>query len=338
TIFLMNRFAIYFRRVLSNSFYPVLKRAIGVGSAFEGWSPREQDVVYQVLVPMTPPRGHSFHLEPETAGQRHMRNFRIRVQQECTCTSEQQGTGMLCFLHHPEEELRVHQDPSLLDTLCRGSYLDVEKTARWFCQLVRAVWPALPQAHNWHLVLLPSRRSCQFKVSNRRRSYRIEMLFGVRQGDSDVFVSSEPRPYHTPSTTWPETYAVAEVKFFRYIAQRAPSDSLHLKCLQFFTRLQLGLGFSTYTMKTIVMHLLSITPVSQWRRRHFVRRLLDISEGLRTCIEVRCLNHFIVGNRRLPEGISLPEDVLMAGSCNLFHDLVMDPVAHSQAMSQYVDL
>ncbi|NXR23794.1 IPIL1 protein, partial [Cinclus mexicanus] len=338
TTVLMESFASYFRRVLSNSFYPVLQEAIGVGSAFEGWSPREQDIVYQVLVPMTAPRGHSFHLELDTAGQNQVRNFRVRVQQECTCGRAQRDKDMLCFLHHPEEQLRSSQDPSLLHTLCTDSYLDVHKTARWFYQLVRAVWPALLQSHNWHLVLLPSRRSCQFKVTNGRESFRIEMLFGVRQGDSDVFVSSELREACTSRTIWPESYAVAEVKFFKYIARRVPPDSLHLKCLQFFIRLQLGLGFSTYTMKTIVMHLLCIIPVSRWRRRDFVGRLLDISESLRTCVEVRRLNHFILGNRRLPEGISLPLDVQMATSYNLFHDLELDPVAHSQAMSQYVDL
>ncbi|NXY10364.1 IPIL1 protein, partial [Pteruthius melanotis] len=335
---LMARFTIYFAHILSNSFYPVLQQAIGVGSAFEGWSPREQDVVYRVLVPMTPPRGHSFHLELDPAGQRHVRNFSVRVQLECTCTREQQGEGMLCFLHHPEEELRSKQDPSLLDTLCTGSYLDVHKTARWFYQLVGAIWPALPQSHNWHLVLLPSRRSCQFKVTNGRESFRIELLFGVRLGDSDIFVSSQPREACTPSTTWPESYAVAEVKFFRYIARQAPPDSLHLRCLQFFTRLQLGLGIPTYTMKTIVMHLLNIVPVSQWRRRDFVRRLVDISESLRFCVGVRRLNHFIVGNRRLPGEIRLPPEVQMAKTRNLLHHLVMDPVAHSQAMTEYVDL
>ncbi|XP_068872154.1 inositol 1,4,5-trisphosphate receptor-interacting protein-like 1 [Aphelocoma coerulescens] len=335
---LMTNFTIYFGHVLSGSFYPVLERAIGVGSAFEGWSPREQDVVYRLLVPMTPPRGHTFHLELDTEGQRHVRNFRVRVQLECTCTREQQGEKMLCFLHHPEEELRRNQDPSLLHTLCTGAYLDVQKTARWFYQLVRAVWPALPQSHAWRLVLLPSKRSCQFQVTKGRESFRIEVLFGVRQGDSDVFVSSQPRQACTPSTTWPETYAVAEVKFFKYIARLAPPDSLHLKCLQFFTCLQLGLGISTYTTKTIVMHLLNIIPVSRWRRRDFVRRLVDISEYLRLSVEVRCLNHFILGNQRLPGEISLPPEVQMARTCNLFHHMVMDPAAHSQAMSEYMDL
>ncbi|NXD47173.1 IPIL1 protein, partial [Copsychus sechellarum] len=282
---LMDNYTVYFGHVLANSFYPGLERVIGVGSTFEGWSPREQDVVYQVLIPMTPPRGHSFHLELDSAEQRHGRNFRVRVQLECTCTEEQQAENMLCFLHHPEEELRSNQDPSLLDTLCTNSYLDVQKTARWFYQLVRAIWPALPQSHNWHLKLLPSRRCCQFQVSNGIESFRTEMLFGVRRGGSDIFVSSQPGYAGTPSTLWSESYAVAEMKFFQHIARRAPPDSLHLRCLQLFTRLQLGIGFSTYTMKTAVMHLLNSVPVSQWRRRYFLRRLGDINVNLRRCLE-----------------------------------------------------
>ncbi|XP_077639972.1 inositol 1,4,5-trisphosphate receptor-interacting protein-like 1 [Lonchura striata] len=335
---LMDNYTIYFGHVLSDSFYPVLHRAIGVGSAFEGWSPREQDVVYRVLIPMTPPRGHSFHLELDGAGQRHVRNFRVRVQLECTCTGQQQGENMLCFLHHPEEELRRNQDPSLLDTLCTDSYLDVHKTARWFRQLVKAIWPALPQSHNWHLTLLPSTRSCQFKVTNGGESIRIEMLFGVRRCDSDIFVSSQPREAHTPSTFWPETYAVAEVKFFKHIARQAPPDSLHLRCLQLFCRLLLGTGFSTYTLKTIVMQLLNSLPVSQWRRRYFLQRLLDISVNLRCSLEKKCLNHFIIGNKRLPQEISLPLDITAAEPPNLFHQLAQYPAAHSQAMSEYQDL
>ncbi|NWT17874.1 IPIL1 protein, partial [Vireo altiloquus] len=335
---LMASYTVFFGDVLSNSFYPVLHQAIGVGSAFEGWSPREQDCVYRVLIPMTPPRGHTFHLELDTAGQRHGRDFRVRVQLECTCTREQQEENMLCFLHQPQEELRSKQGPSLLDTLCTGAYLDVHKTARWFYQLVRAIWPALPHAHNWHLVLLPSRRSCQFKVIKGTESFRIELLFGVRQGVSDLFVSSQPRGAGTPSTTWPESYAVAEVKFFEYIARQAPADSLHLKCLQFFTRLQLGIGFSTYTIKTIVMHLLNTGALSQWRSRHFLRRLMDINRSLYLSLVQKRLNHFIVGNQRLPEEICLPPDVQTAEPPNLFHHLLTDVRARSQAVGEFLDV
>uniref|UniRef100_A0A8C3U764 Mab-21-like HhH/H2TH-like domain-containing protein n=1 Tax=Catharus ustulatus TaxID=91951 RepID=A0A8C3U764_CATUS len=334
---LMDNFALYFGHVLSNTFYPGLQGAIGVGSAFEGWSPREHDVVYQVLIPMTPPRGHSFHLELDSAGQRHKRNFRIRVQLECTCTKEKQAENMLCFLHHSREELRRNQDPSLLDTLCTNSYLDVKKTARWFYQLVRVIWPALPQSHNWHLKLLPSRRSCQFQVTNGREIFTIEMFFGVRRGDSDIFVSSQTREAHTKSTTWPETYAVAEMKFFKHIAKQAPPDSVHFKCLEFFTHLLLAFNFPTCTTKTIVMHLLDEVPMSRWRRRHLLNRLLDISQNLRLCVLVKRLNHFILGNQRLPQDIHLPPDVQAAQPYNLFYHLAEEPDVHNRAMNDYRD-
>uniref|UniRef100_A0A8C3VI69 Inositol 1,4,5-trisphosphate receptor-interacting protein-like 1 n=1 Tax=Catharus ustulatus TaxID=91951 RepID=A0A8C3VI69_CATUS len=335
TMNLMDNFAIYFRHVLSNSFYPSLQGAIGVGSAFEGWSPREHDFVYQVLIPMTPPQGHSFHLELHSVEQTHKRNFRVRVQLECTCTKEQQAENVLCFLHHPKEKLRSNQEPSLLDTLCTNSYLDVHKTARWFYQLVRAIWPVLPQSQNWHLMLLPSRRSCQFKVTNGREIFRIQILFGVRRGDSDIFVSSEPREAHTQRITWPETYAVAEMKFFKHIAKQAPPDSVHFKCLQFFTHLLLSFSFPIYSMKTIVMHLLHVVPVSRWRRRHLLNRLLDISESLCLCVLAKRLNNFIVGNQMLPQDIHLPPDVQTAPPCNLFHHLVEEPAAHNQAINEY---
>ncbi|XP_072778460.1 inositol 1,4,5-trisphosphate receptor-interacting protein-like 1 [Taeniopygia guttata] len=335
---LMDDYTIYFGHVLFDSFYPVLHRPIGVGSAFEGWSPWEQDVVYHVLIPMTPPRGHSFHLELDGEGQRHVRNFRVRVQLECTCTRQQQGENMLCFLHNPEEELRSNQDPSLLDTLCTDSYLDVQKTARWFQQLVKAIMPPLPQLQNRNLIPLPSTHSCQFKAISGGESFRIEILFGVRRGGSDIFVSSQPRETRTPSTLWPETYAVAEVKFFMHIARKAPPDSLHLRCLQLFCRLLLGTGFSTYTLKTIVMHLLNGLPVSQWRRKYFLQRMRDISVNLRCSLEEKCLNHFIIGNKRLPQEISLPLDIAAAEPPNLFHQLARCPAAHSQAMSEYQDI
>ncbi|NWV27091.1 IPIL1 protein, partial [Origma solitaria] len=336
---LMDNFSIFFGHISSDSFYPVLQRAIQVGNAFEGWTGHEEDAVYRFLVPMTPPPGHSFHLELANAMWRPGRDFCVRVELECICTREQQGENMLCFLHHPEEELRrSNQDPSLLRTLCTDSYLDVEKTGRWFYQVVRAVWPALPQSHNWHLVPLPSTRSCQFKVTNGRESLRIEMMFGVQRGDSDVFVTSQSRELYSPSTRWTETFAVAEMKFFRHIARQAPPESLHLKCLQFFTCLRQGLGFSSCTMKTIVMHLLNILPVSKWQRRHFLTRILDISRSLRYSLERKHLDHFIVGNQRLPEEIILPEDVQMADTLNLFHHMETDPAACSQMMHQYQDL
>ncbi|XP_056372240.1 inositol 1,4,5-trisphosphate receptor-interacting protein-like 1 [Oenanthe melanoleuca] len=316
---------------VSNSFYPVPQEAIGVGSAFEGWIPQEWDGVYRVLVPLNPPPGHAFHLERNSTGQVAARTFSVRVELVCTCKGEQLGQKLLCLLHHSQEELR--QERSLLETLCTGSYLDVEKTSRWFYQLVRCSWLHVPQCYSWHLVFQPCSRSCRFQLSRGQRSLMVEMLFGVRQGDSDIFVSSQPaEASFTESTAWPETYAVAEVKFFRHVARQVPCENLHLKCLQVFTCILRGTGFSSSTWKTVVMHALTIVPLSRWSRREFVLRLWDIMGYLRFCMHWRRLDHFVLGNERLPAEISLPPAMRGFEPLNLFEHLIRDPAAHTEAI------
>ncbi|XP_064316045.1 inositol 1,4,5-trisphosphate receptor-interacting protein-like 1 [Phalacrocorax carbo] len=180
------------RRLCRNSFMPRLMPAIGEGSFCQGWSPREDDAVYRLLVPLQAPRGHAFHLELGTDEEMPARNSRLRVELVCTCMRERLVKDMLCFLHHPKEELRRNQGPSLLGTLCTGPYLDVEKTTRWFQILVRAAWRVLPRSRHSRLTALPSRRSCKLRVVDASDSpLLIEMLFGVQQGDSDTFLSIE---------------------------------------------------------------------------------------------------------------------------------------------------
>ncbi|KAM6133247.1 LOW QUALITY PROTEIN: inositol 1,4,5-trisphosphate receptor-interacting protein-like 1 [Phoenicopterus ruber ruber] len=333
---LVGTFILVFRELSSNTFYPVLQPAIGVGSAFEGWSPPETDIIYQLLVPLQPPRGHVFNVELVTALEMPVRNFCVHVELQCTCRRDQLVGDMLCFLHHPKEELRRNQDPSLLRTLCTGPYLDVQKTARWFQQLVKVAWVVLPESSTYRLTMLPSSRSCKFQVTKTTKSLVIELMFGVQQGDSDIFVSSEStEAIFTPSTRWTESYAVAEV-IFRQAARQAPQDGFHLKCLQLCAHIR-GTGFSTYALKTVVMHLLTTVPL-WWRRRDFLLRLQDIMRYLRRCLEEKRLDHFFLGNQRVPEEIVLLPDFQTAEPLNLFQRLAQDLDAYAEALQEFVEL
>ncbi|PKU44758.1 inositol -trisphosphate receptor-interacting 1 [Limosa lapponica baueri] len=337
---LVGNLILVFKAVLADSLFPELQSAIGVGSAFEGWSPQEEVITYHVLVPMKAPLWHSFHLELCDTGEMQTRNFRIRVEQECLCTRERLVGDMLCFLHHSEEELRRNQKPSLLSTLCTGSYLDVQKTARWFHQLVKAAWVALPQASSCRLKMMPFNRSCKFQVTKTdQKRFIIELMFGVQQGDSDIFVTSEStEAIFTPSTMWTESCAVAEAKFFRHMATQAPHDSFHVKCLQVYTHILVGTDFSDYTLKTVVMHLLSTIPVSSWSRKEFLMRLQDIMWHLRSCLEEKRLDHFFSGNENVPKEIILPPAFQTAEPLNLFKHLAQDPDAHAQALYEFSHL
>ncbi|NXI26797.1 IPIL1 protein, partial [Sterrhoptilus dennistouni] len=319
---------------LSNSFYPVPGDAIGVGSAFEGWSPRAEDAVYSMLVPLSPPPGHTFQLELNTAGM-PQRTFHVCVELLCTCSREHLGQDLLCFLHQPEEELRRKQEPSLLHTLCMGSYLDVEKTARWFCCFVRVAWLLLPQSHHWGFKWQPSRCCCKFQLSKEQQSFIAEVIFGVRRGDSEIFVGSQGTAADAASTTWLETCAVAEAKFLGQVSRQALQDSCHCKCLQLFSHSLLGVGFSSYTLKTVMMHLLSTIPLTRWHRRDFPQCLLEILEFLLCSLQTKRLSRFVIGNQSFPLDISLPSALRLAQPLNLFEHLASHQDAHLKAVPEY---
>ncbi|XP_074004890.1 inositol 1,4,5-trisphosphate receptor-interacting protein-like 1 [Numenius arquata] len=328
-----------FQARLANSFFPVLGPAIGVGSAFEGWNPRGHDLVYRLLVPLKPPRGHSFQLELGTGEEMPAKNC-VRVQLECTCMRDQCVENMLCFVHQPEEALRRNQDSSLLSSLCTGIYLDAQKIARWFQTLVSSAWGEMTQWHHYSMKLLPSCRSCKLQLRNASRRFLVvEVMFGVQQGDSDIFLSSQAtEAIFTPDTTWAETYAVAEAKFFRQMAKQVPQDTFHLKCLQLCAGILVGTSFSTYTLKTVVMHLLNTMPLESWRRKEFLLRLQDIMWYLRSSLEEKRLDHFFFGNENMPEDIILPPSFQAAEPLNLFQCLVQDPAAHATALRELEEL
>ncbi|NXC19128.1 IPIL1 protein, partial [Corythaeola cristata] len=138
----------------------------------------------------------------------------------------------------------------------------------------------------------------------------------------------------TPSTMWPESYAVAEAEFFRYMPRGAPHNSCHRKCLQVCARILVGNAFSTSTLKTVVMHLLTVLPVSCWRRRHLLPRLQDIMRYLRRCVEDRRLDHYFFANGNVPDEVVLRT----AEPLNLFQHLAQDPDAHVEALHELMEL
>ncbi|KAM6140414.1 LOW QUALITY PROTEIN: inositol 1,4,5-trisphosphate receptor-interacting protein-like 1 [Pterocles gutturalis] len=335
---LIGSLILIFRQLLFDSFFPMPQRPIKVGSAFEGWSPREEDIVYRMLVPLTAPRGHAFRLERTLPKRGQRGNFRVRVEPVCICMRERLGGRLLCFLHHSEEELR-NQNTSLLRSFCTGSFLDVQKTACWFQKLVKTSWLVMLQSAFCPLTLLPSSRSCKFKVTTRNgKSFTMELVFGVQQGDSDVFVSSESTEgLFTPSTTWPESYAVAEAKF-GYKARLLPHNSCHLKCLQLCARILPGTCFSTSTLKTVVMHLLNSTHPSNWRGMNVLLRMQEIMRYLHHCLEEKRLDPFFIGNENMTELASVPLPTREAEPLNLFQHLAQDPAAHAKALREFMDL
>ncbi|NXL96104.1 IPIL1 protein, partial [Alectura lathami] len=139
-------------------------------------------------------------------------------------------------------------------------------------------------------------------------------------------------------TTWPQSCAVAEKKLFEYPARNAMQNSSHQNCLHIFSRILVGTGFPTYVIKTVVMHLLTTIPLENWHRRFCLYRLDDILSYLRSCLEEKCLNHYFLGNKMVPDDIVLPQAFRSASPLNLFQHLEQDPNAHSQALKEFREL
>ncbi|OXB64044.1 hypothetical protein ASZ78_001664 [Callipepla squamata] len=335
---MMNDIVEAFTILCSDCFFPVLMPVVGVGSAFEGWSLPEEDTVYRLLVPMQAPRGHIFLPEVGTKGKALARNSRIRVELLCMCKVRKLVGDMLCFQHNPEDKLHKNQQPSLLQTLCTGSYLDVQKTVTWFNIQVPTVWTVTRHAHVYDLKVLPSSRSCKLLLKNTSSGEKLlaELLFGVQQGHSDIFLSSQnSEAGFTPSTVWPQSFAVAERRFFQYVARNAGPESCHLSCLRLFAHIQVGTGFSIDTIRTVYFRLLTTTNLKSWNRRNFTVRLENILHHLQCCLKDKHLHHFFLGNRKVPNEIVLPRNFHAARPLNLFQHLERDTNVYCQALSDF---
>ncbi|XP_048804574.1 inositol 1,4,5-trisphosphate receptor-interacting protein-like 1 isoform X2 [Lagopus muta] len=325
--------------MVSDTFYPVPERLIKVGSTFEGWCPVRNVPVFSLLVPLLPPRGHTFHLDLGTTGEVPATDSRIRVELECTCEREQE-MRMLCFLHTPAKELKSQQ-PSLLHSLCTTSYLDAEKTARCFQELIKNAWQRMQVSEfTMEIDTVKSRRSCRLHVRDvNKRIFYVEFVFGVQQDDTDIFLSSHEIVFrHTPSTVWPQSCVVAEKKFLQYVANHPRGGKFYLRYLQLCGYLMASLKFTIYDMKTVIMHLLNTIPLQRWHGRNFLLRMDDILNYLCCCVEEKRLDHFIVGNNSLPKEIILPKEFRASPPLNMFQHLEEEPDKYERAQHDLEEL
>ncbi|CAN8219783.1 unnamed protein product [Coccothraustes coccothraustes] len=168
-------------RVLSRrSFMPELHPAVGTDTSPAASGFQKNSSTYRTLVILRPPPGHSFSLE----SRKRPPARRIRVALECLCSGERL-LGHTCFLHASGGQQPTDQEWYLMDTLCTGSYLDMEKVTHWVQMLVLSAWLLLPQSRHCQLTALPCGRSCSFRLSGASGLHcGIEMALAVQQGSS----------------------------------------------------------------------------------------------------------------------------------------------------------
>ncbi|NXT02468.1 IPIL1 protein, partial [Jacana jacana] len=144
------------------------------------WNIQEKSIYYRLLVFLQPPPGHSFRLELDTTQELPGRPSNIHVVLECVCWKKQRLGSSMCFLHHQEHNLPGDRHSFMLQNLCTGSCLDMEKVACWVQLLVTSAWQFLPESQDCQLTVLPSTLSCKFQLASIAEiTIFTEMVFAV---------------------------------------------------------------------------------------------------------------------------------------------------------------
>ncbi|XP_067560384.1 inositol 1,4,5-trisphosphate receptor-interacting protein-like 1 isoform X4 [Pseudorca crassidens] len=276
---------------------------------------------------------------------------RVRVESECVCKREKLLGDVLCLVHHNRDHsaLLGKCNSSIKAAVCTGSYLDVCKTVQWFTNMVGNAWALVAHKYDFKLSLPPSTTSCKLRLDYRSgRFLSIRLVLGVQQEDSLVYlVSQAPDQEQLTSVDWPESFAACEHLFLKLVGRFAPENTCHLKCLQIILSLRdlqsLPQGAShpiltSYHFKTALMHLLLQLPLTDWQHGMLSQRLQDILWFLGQGLQRRSLHHFLIGNTFLPLTIPIPKTFRNAEPVNLFQHLVLNPMAHSQAVEEFHNL
>lgn len=157
-------------------FKPHLQPDIRMTCAYEGWSVWEDDVTYCLLVPLQPPPGYDSCVELDTTKEMLTNASCLHVQLKCMYKREQMMEDMVCLLHYRKDDLES-QHPSLLDTLCTNSYLDIQKTACWFQMLVKNTQMFMPLSQCCQLKMLTC--CCKLQLTNTsKQTLSFEMILG----------------------------------------------------------------------------------------------------------------------------------------------------------------
>ncbi|XP_054977736.1 inositol 1,4,5-trisphosphate receptor-interacting protein-like 1 [Sorex araneus] len=331
--------------------HPQLEDCLGIGAAFEKWGTVHETQAFDILVPIAPPQGTVFVLEMRDPALGH-RCGSVLVESECACKHEKLLGDVLCLVHHHHREHPAHSGMCSSATkaaLCTASYLDVYKTVQWFQKLLSNAWALVAHKYDFKLSLPLSTTACNLRLDYRSgRSLSIRLILGVQREDTLVYLVSQAADQEQlTSVDWPESFAACEHLFLKLVGRFAPENTCHLKCLQIILSLRdtkdLPPGSSppiltSYHFKTALMHLLLRLPLTDWQPDMISQRLQDILWFLGRGLQQRSLHHFLIGNNFLPLTIPIPKTFRNAEPVNLFQHLVLNPMAHSQAVEEFHSL
>lgn len=329
---------------------------VGIGSMFESWNVCKP-LMCDLLVTFSPPDPHSFQFQlwcmsssdvpPDMQG-----CGKVKVTKEnadgCLCGSANLGEDMLCLLHSRNDVVKV--DLSSDELLCSKNtpFLAKDQVMKWFQISVTKAWGRISHKYDFEVTFRNLDAAGALKIRFRSGKVIVMNVIPVVQlEDTDAyFVSHFPSDCESPPDPyWPLSLAVYERNLLKYFAKRLPQHSCHLHCLQIVTflhRKQTGLtgkcAFTNYHFKTALLHLLLNNSSCSWGFENLEQRLRDVLCFMQKSLLEKRLHHALIGNRKVPKCIQVPEIISKAEPVNLLRSLVLQTELYAATVRHFQEM
>ncbi|XP_068113678.1 inositol 1,4,5-trisphosphate receptor-interacting protein [Hyperolius riggenbachi] len=327
--------------------------SICIGSMYENWRVNKP-LICDLIVPFAPPEPYHFRCQPPIApNQQNYGEIHVRGPDDesgCVCDKKKLGEDMLCLLHNPNNKKKVIKDVNLLCAK-NSNHLATDQVMKWFQRSITKAWGRISHKYEFELTFShldsPGALRVKFK-SGKVISFNISPV--VQYEDSDLyFISHFPNnngsEEASSSIYWNLSFAVYERRFLKEFAKSLPDSSCHLSCLQIMTFLhskQSHLtgpsGLTSYHLKTVLLHLLLTRACYDWCNVMLEERLRDMFKHLEKCLLEKKLQHFMIGNPKLPNSVNIPEHFRLVEPLNLFRSFVLNRDLYQKTLSMFYEM
>ncbi|XP_030603282.1 inositol 1,4,5-trisphosphate receptor-interacting protein [Archocentrus centrarchus] len=331
---------------------------VGIGSMFESWKVCKP-LTCDLIVPFSPPDPHFFQyylwcnsssdIPPDMQGCGKIKVTRSGENGEgCLCGSANLGEDMLCLLHGRNDTHTVSLSPDELLCSRDTNFLAKDQVMKWFQISVTKAWGRISHKYDFEVTFCNLDAAGALKI--RFPSGKVivmNIVPVVRLEDTDAyFVSHFPSDFDSfPDPYWPLSVAVYERNLLKHFSKRLPKHSCHLHCLQivaFLHRKQSGLtgksALTNYHLKTALLHLLLKKKPSAWSTESMQHRVQDLLGFVQRSLQEKRLNHVMIGNRKVPEEVQVPEMIRRAEPINLFRTLVLHRELYAATVKHFQEM
>lgn len=328
---------------------------VGVGSVFESWTVSKSQT-FDLIVPFWPPDRFCFQFSLWCDGSRDVPPdlpacgvIEVTSEEDCLCGTANMGDDMLCLLHK-EKKHGPLVEPSPETLLCskNSALLSKDQVMKWFQISITKAWGQISHKYDFEVSFRSLDAAGALKIRFPSGKVILMNIVPAVQMDnsSAYFVCHFPSGCHTvPDPYWPISFAVYERNLLKHFAQHLPRHPCHLHCLQILTflhRKQTGLtgecALTNYHWKTALMHLLLSQRPSKWGFKDTERQLRDLLAFMWRSLHEKRLHHALIGNRKLPQELRVPEVVQKAEPVNLFRSLVLHRELHAAALKHLQEM